>query len=316
LAFIDEQPVTATELDSAVQDRRMQLEDDCAQRTFALTWSGLEDAIAERLLQQEATRRGQTLETLLHQEVQSRVGAPSEDEIRGLYEANRDIIKVPYPQAAPFLRRQYRIDRTQALRRALADRLRQDHAIRYTLAPPDLDRMHLKVTGPTLGVPDAQVTLVLFSDFTCPYSAQARRVIKRLLQLYPQALQVIYQDFPLDAHPRARPAAEAAHCAAEQKDFWPFYDLLFEHSANLEAADLSKYAAQAGLDMAAFAKCQASDRPRNAVIQSQTQARHFGVRGTPTVFINGMRLSGILPLPMLRAFVDHELLQPQTPPGA
>jgi protein-disulfide isomerase len=306
---VDGAAITLQDLDPQLQDRLTQLHDDCAQRQFALTWSGLEDAMADRLLRKEAARRGISLDMLLHREVENRIGTPSEDEIRGLYEANKATIGVPYLQAAPFLRNQYRRDRTQALRRSLADRLRQDSDVRYSLPPPNLDRVALKVVGPTLGAAHPQVTLVVFSDFTCPYSAQARRLIKKLLQRYPNSLQVVYQDFPLEQHPMARPAAEAAHCALEQDKFWAYYDVLFDNSAQLQAANFVQYATQTGLDADAFNRCLASGRAQLAITQSQTQARHLGVKGTPAMFINGMRLTGVLPMPLMQAFIDHELAQ-------
>lgn len=307
LSYVDGAPIFTRDLNPQTQDRLTSLDDDYAQRRFALVWSGVEDAIADRLLAQEATRRNQSYETFVHQEIDSRVGAPSEEEIKGLYTQNQAVIGVSYAQAAPILRKQYQADRTQALRRALTDRLRAQSLVQYNLTPPALDRTALRALGPSQGPAQAQVTVVVYSDFTCPYSAQARRLVKRLTQLYPNQIRIVHQDFPLSSHALAQTAAEAAHCAREQNKFWAYYDAVFDNPTTLKEGDINKSAGQAELDIAAFNRCMATDRPKVAVMQSRADALLVGVKGTPTLFVNGMRLSGVLPLPLMQAFVEREL---------
>src|SRR5262249_2403115 len=149
----------------------------------------------------------------------------------------------------------------------------------------------------------AKVTVIEFSDFQCPYCAQARRMIERLAELYPDTLKVVYRDFPLAQHPQARAAAEAAQCANEQKKFWSYHALLFQNASALEAADLKRYASQADLDVAKFESCIASDRPKMAVAANEEAGRKFGVEGTPAIFVNGIKLVGLLPMPLLQALV-------------
>ena len=295
------------DLPAATQKRLTQIEDLCAQQHFVTLWTGLEDAASERLLRAEAQRRKLTLEAFLKAEIDDKVGAPSDAEIRGFYEANRETIGVTFTEAAPFLRQQYEADRTQAMRRAVVDRLRHGQELRFLMPPPPLSRVAVTGRGPSLGPASAKVVLVLFSDFECGFSSQARRLIKRLTELYPRDLRVVHRHFPLDQHRAAKRAAEAAQCAAEQDKFWPYYELLFENTAALTADTLRRMASTAELDVKAFNACLQTDRPKEAIARDLAEGRALGVTGTPAIFLNGMQLSGVLPLTIMRAFIDHEL---------
>jgi protein-disulfide isomerase len=163
------------------------------------------------------------------------------------------------------------------------------------------------VDGPALGPSSAKVTLVAYSDFQCPYCARARKVVEQLHELYPKELRIVFRHFPLAQHAQARPAAEAAECAEEQGKFWPYHDLLFDNPSALAKADLERYATDVKLDPNAFTTCLGSDRPKAVVAAAEAEGKRFGVQGTPALFLNGMKLIGLLPLPLLQALIDKEL---------
>ncbi len=297
------------DLPATTQRRLTQIEDLCAQQHFVTLWTGLEDAASERLLKAEADRRKQSLEAFMKAEIDDKLGAPNEAEIRGLYEANKEAIGVTYTEAAPYLRQQYDADRLQAMRRAVVDRLRGSQQLQFLMPPPPLSRVPVTARGPALGPTAAKVVLVVFSDFQCGFSSQARRLIKRLTELYPHDLRVVHRQFPLAQHRDAKRAAEASQCAAEQNKFWPYYELLFENTQALTADTLRRLASAAELDVKAFNACLQSIRPQEAVARDLAEGRALGVTGTPAIFLNGMQLSGVLPLTIMRAFIDHELAQ-------
>lgn len=308
LGMLDGQPLR---IDGLAQDSRKRLQDldgEYAQRRYQLLWTATEDMVGERLLAAEAKKRGMSLEALLQTEVESKVGAPSDAEIRGLYDANRELIKVPLATATSFLKGQWHAERVQALRRALIDNLRKSADVRYTLPPPALPHFDVNAgKSPTSGPANAPVTVVVFSDFQCPFSAQVRRLLHRLGELYPSTLRIVLRNFPLDQHQQARGAAEASLCAAEQDKFWPYYDMLFENAAALAPADLRRYAGQAELNVATFDACVASERPKLGVAADEEEAGRVGVHATPVLFVNGKRIVGVLPLPLMQAIIDREL---------
>ena len=84
-------------------------------------------------------------------------------------------------------------------------------------------------SNPPLGATDAPVTIVIFSDYQCPYCARAEPIIKQILQQYNGKVKVYFRDFPLSTiHPSAEKAAEASRCAAEQGKYWEYHDMLFQ----------------------------------------------------------------------------------------
>lgn len=309
LGQLGEKVLREQDLPSAAQRRLAQIEDLCAQQHFVTLWAGLEDAAGEHLLKTEAERRNMTLEAFLKEEIDDKVGPPSDTEIRGLYESNKDAIGVTFTEAAPYLRQQYDADRIQAMRRAVIDRLRGGNEMRFLMPPPPLSRLAVTARGPSLGPASAKAVLVVFSDFQCGFSSQARRLIKRLTELYPHDLRIVHRHFPLAQHRDARKAAEASQCAAEQNKFWPYHELLFENTAALTLDTLRRLAITAELDVKAFNACLASTRPSEAVARDLAEGRALGITGTPAMFLNGMQLSGVLPLSIMRSFIDSELDQ-------
>lgn len=115
------------------------------------------------------------------------------------------------------------------------------------------------------------------------------------------------KDFPLASHTLARPAHEAARCAAEAGQFWAYHDRLFDEQPRFERDDLVRYADDVGLDRRRFEQCLASRRFAAAVEADVSQGRALGVRGTPTFVINGQLLVGAQSVEALRRAVDEAL---------
>ena len=114
--------------------------------------------------------------------------------------------------------------------------------------------------GFALGPREAPVTIVEFSDFQCPFCRGVVPTLKQLAARYPDRVRLVFRDFPIPSlHPDAPLAHEAARCAGEQGQFWPYHDLLFERT-NLNAAALKQYAADLKLDDKKFAECLDSGR--------------------------------------------------------
>ena len=112
--------------------------------------------------------------------------------------------------------------------------------------------------NPTLGKPDAPITIVEFSDYQCPF---CRRFFENTLPALKAdyidigTVRYVFRDFPLDRiHPQARKAAEAARCAGEQGQYWEMHDQLFQNRA-LRVLQLKGYARNLGLDLTAFEAC-------------------------------------------------------------
>ena len=143
------------------------------------------------------------------------------------------------------------------------------------------------------GSAEAPVTLVEYGDFECPHCGRAYPIVKSIQRELGTELRFVFRNFPLsEAHPHAEHAAEAAEGAAAQGRFWEMHDTLFEHQAELEDADLVRYAADIGIDAARLRhELMASTYARKVRDHFRSGVRS-GVNGTPTFFINGQRFDG------------------------
>jgi protein-disulfide isomerase len=167
--------------------------------------------------------------------------------------------------------------------------------------PVDPDRDHVR------GPDDAEVTLVEYGDFECPYCGQAEPVVRELLATFGGRLRYVWRHLPLvDVHEHAEMAAEAAEAAGAQGAFWEMHDRLFDRSASLGQIDLVNSATEIGLDVAKFKHALAQRKYALRVQRDVDSAADSGVAGTPTFFINGHRHEGAYDLGSLRAAIERE----------
>ncbi len=145
---------------------------------------------------------------------------------------------------------------------------------------------------PILGSPEAPVTIVTFIDFECPFCQSAFPVFDSMLETYQPVVRVVFKHFPLAAiHPLAAQAAEAAACMNEQGQFWPYYKTLFEQRV-LSMGSLTQYAEDLGVERSRFESCMRSDVWLPALERDLADGVDLGVRGTPTYFVNGVKVEG------------------------
>ncbi len=143
--------------------------------------------------------------------------------------------------------------------------------------------------APSKGPKDAKLTLVLFSDFQCPYCARAHESIDAFIEQFGKKnVRVVYRHFPLDFHPYAKLAAEAAMCAHAQGKFWEYHDKLFANQEQLDKKHLIQFAKELKLDVARFKKDLESHKYRKIVEKDLAFATQLSIPGTPSFFINGL----------------------------
>ncbi len=169
--------------------------------------------------------------------------------------------------------------------------------------------------APSLGNPDAAVTLVEYSDFECPVCRSLHDVLRGLLPNYADKVRVVFKDFPIEQlHPWARTAAIAGRCAYQQdpKAFWKMYDLIYDNQEIISAANawtkMMDYAGQSGLDADSFKTCMAGPEAGAAVNASRANGQQLDVNSTPTVFVNGRRMVGA-DAHLLEQYINYELAQ-------
>jgi len=162
-------------------------------------------------------------------------------------------------------------------------------------------------TGPS----GAKIVLTEYSDFQCPYCKEAQRTIKRILQSYPGDVRLVFKHLPLEMHPQAFQAAQAAVCGGQQGVFWPYHDALFDSDA-LSPEVFTSLAKVVGLDLDQFQKCLASQESRMAVLHNLSEAQQLGIDSTPTFLVNGKLIRGAVSFEEFKAVIERELKNSQT----
>ena len=159
--------------------------------------------------------------------------------------------------------------------------------------------------APVRGPARAPVTVVLFSDFECPYCVRLESTLRELERARPDDVRIVFRQKPLPMHEHARLAAKASLAAAAQGRFWEYHDVLVAHRDALDRASLERHAAAAGLDVGRFAR-DLDDPALDAKLAAEDAvAASLDVKGTPTSFVNGHRVVGAQPLETYLALVDR-----------
>jgi protein-disulfide isomerase len=184
---------------------------------------------------------------------------------------------------------------------------------------------------PTRGNSKAKVVAVNYDDFECPFCSRMHQMLfPELLKEYGDRVVFIYKDFPLaEIHPWATHAAVDANCLAEQNPdaYWDFADYIHanqkevssEKSHDGEFAVLDRLAVAQGqkhnLDATKLQACIQAQQD-DSVKASVHEGEALGVEATPTMFVNGEKVDGALPIGELRAVLDRALVQAgETPPA-
>ena len=179
---------------------------------------------------------------------------------------------------------------------------------------PNQGRIDVSVDdNPYIGPKNAPVTIVEFSDFQCPFCADFHdKTYGPLMQKYDGKVRFVYRDFPLDMHPDAEKAAEAANCALQQgpDKYWALHAAIFKNQ-RVTGVGLAAIATMAktisGLDTAKLDACIKSGKMADEISKDVQDANSYGVTGTPTFFINGYRLVGAQPLASFSSIIDQLL---------
>jgi protein-disulfide isomerase len=139
--------------------------------------------------------------------------------------------------------------------------------------------------APVRGKADAPVTLVLFSDFECPWCGKLEPVLAELLANNPDKLRIVFKHLPLSIHPQAEPAALATIAAQRQDKFWEMHDALFQVTT-WNPNSINDIAVRIGLNMEKFKADLANPDIEERLLKDKADAQMADVTSTPSLFIN------------------------------
>jgi protein-disulfide isomerase len=187
-------------------------------------------------------------------------------------------------------------------------------------APSKPHRIPLADSVPVRGPKNAKITIVMWSDFQCPFCGRVEPTLKQVVDTYGKDVRIAWHNFPLPFHDHAQDAAEAAMAADAQGKFWAMHDKLFQNQQSLDRASLDRFAGELGLDMAKYKAVMDGQTYKDKIAQETQAGSAVGVNGTPAFFINGVFLNGAVPFADFKRIIDAELekanalLKAGTPP--
>lgn len=143
------------------------------------------------------------------------------------------------------------------------------------------------------GNENADLTIVEYGDYQCPYCGAAYPVLKELMREFGSQVQFVFRNFPLsEMHPYAKPAAIAAEAANLQGKFWEMHDAIYENQQNLNELYLFELAETIGLDISQFKEDIQKAELEEKVDSDFESGVISGVNGTPSFFINDKKFNG------------------------
>jgi protein-disulfide isomerase len=291
IAVVNGSSITQKQVDASITAQLFPLQ----QQIYALRMAALENLILRTILEDEARKQGIAVEELRKQLTAGAVKI-SAAEVEQLYAEER--LRLDLESRA----------RMKNYRTALSA-LRSAAKVELSLDEPRLS-ISENDRAPSIGSPQAIVTIIEFSDFQCPYCRATQEVLKQIRKTYPAEVKLIFKHLPLEIHAEAFSSAEAAFCANEQGGFWKFHDALFT-ADDLSVQSLNRLAVEQGLDSAKFKACLVSETAKAAIQQDLREAKQLGINGTPTFIVNGAVVRGAISFEEFRAVIDRELKSAQ-----
>ena len=303
LGVVEGQTISEDDLPPQVQGQLKPLRE----QEYRIRKQALDNLINQKLVEAEAKKKGISPDILLQQEVESKVGEPTEAELRAVYAVQREQLnQQPFEDVKAQLQQTLKKAKLQKAVQEYVAGLREQAKISILLVAPQtlvsFDPARVR------GNAKARVMIVEFADFQCPYCRQVQPTLKDILAKHEGVVALAFRDMPLEKiHPLALTAAEAARCAGEQGKFWEYYDLLYADPASLNKDGLIANAAKLSLDEKQFSGCLADEKYKGQIQQDSQDGMRVGVSGTPSFFINGIFLSGAQPEAAFEKIIQEQI---------
>lgn len=312
LVVINGEPITQKDFDDQISGRDKGAMVKAKAEMYEAQKGILDDLIFDKLVNAEAAKKKLSKDDYLKKEIEDKI-KPIKDKdvedfyknIKAQYEKNKKTAPPLNDSVKGQIKQQLSMKAMSERKQALSDELLNRNKVTFAIQEP---RIQVDVgMHPFKGGEKAKITIVEFSDFQCPYCSKGAATMKEVMKKYGNKVKYHFRDYPLSFHDRAPASANAARCAMEQGKFWEMHDKLFENQQKLKDEDLLAYGKQLKLDMSKYEPCVKNMQKRDDIDKDQLAGENVGVSGTPAYFINGIFLSGAMPLNKFVEVIDAEL---------
>lgn len=286
LATIKDEKITSGDIETSL----LPLIFDVQEQVYKLRKDELDLSINDTLLTQEAAKRKITTTALLDAEVKPKPVTDQQTQL--FYEQNKERVSGDFAQTKDAIRQYLEQVEVRQAERAFVEKLRETASIQVFLVAPESPVFSISTNDqPSLGNASAPVTIVAFTDYQCPSCAAMHPTLERLVTEYGGKVRLVTRDFPLSQHAEALKAAEAAEAAREQGKYWEYIHILLRNQSALTVDKLKGYATELSLDRTRFDNALDSGKFSESVQRDVEDGMKLGINGTPTIFINGRRVS-------------------------
>jgi protein-disulfide isomerase len=288
LAVVNDKQITLGDIENSLRPLIFNVQE----QVYVLRKQDLELKVNDTLLSQEAQKKGVTTRALLDAEVSAKVPRVTDAQAQAFYDQNKDRISGEFAQLKTQIIQYVQEEKEQEATQAYAAQLRRASTVQINLIAPESPSFTIATDDqPVKGNANAVATIVAFSDFECPSCARQHPILDRIASEFGDRVRLVMRDFPLSQHANARKAAEAAEAAREQGKYWEYATVLFRNQSALGVDKLRQYASEVGLDRAKFDASLDSGKFAEKVQRDVIDGHKLGINGTPTVYINGKRIS-------------------------
>jgi protein-disulfide isomerase len=288
LAVVNNKQITMGDIEESLRPLIFNVQE----QVYALRKQDVDLKVNDTLLAQEAQKKGVTTQALLNAELNAKVPPVTEAQAQEFYNKNKDRISGEFADLKTQIIQYMKEEKEEEATAAYAEQLRRASKVEVNLTAPESPVFTIATDDqPVKGNAKALVTIVEFTDYECPSCARQHPVLERIVSEFGDRVRLVVRDFPLSQHANARKAAEAAEAAREQNKYWEYVSVLFQNQSALGVDKLRQYATDLGLDRAKFDASLDSGKFAEKVQRDMIDGHKLSIDRTPTLFINGKRIS-------------------------
>lgn len=304
-AKIGDMEITNAEIADGIESEIFEAES----KLFEIRFNRLKTVLLQRFMDKDSRKQGLSNDDFLNKYISKDVKI-SEKEIDAFVKDQNIPAEHINPQVREKIKNYLEMERKkEAVDKWLAEQTKKT-PVEVFIPKPRRPSFPVEVgNAPFAGGKDAQVTIVEYSDFQCPFCAKGADLLKEIKKKYGDKVKVAFKNFPLPFHNHAEAAAVASLCANEQSvgAFWKLHDEMFANQDSLDAEGLKKLATKVGLKMDDFNKCMTENRHLASVRADMEEGKKLKVKSTPTFFVNGQLINGAQPMEVFAELIDEEL---------
>ena len=175
----------------------------------------------------------------------------------------------------------------------LIKKIKKEEKFSFSLKAPTPPKLSINYDGyPYKGSKNAKVTIVEFADYLCPHCKVASKNLASVYEKYKDKIKVVYMDFPLRKEGPSMHIAHGGVCADKQNKFWEYHYMAFDNQSTASHSSPVQFAKKLKLDLDEFQKCMNAKSTLAKVDQARLEGERIGISGTPTIYINGVKING------------------------